>query len=91
VFPHSFEPFVLYHIMPLLIPVYTEPEEAEEARRFYYTALFSTTVQREETDTLLSAVEVTREGEDAVLNAAADIEAGDSVPVVIDLVSEDLR
>jgi hypothetical protein len=78
--------------MPLLIPIFTEEVEAEDAApRFYYAGLFSVTVLREETDTLHAAVEVTRQADDAVLNAAADIESGSSVPVIIDLVNSTLR
>jgi hypothetical protein len=77
--------------LPLLIPVYTETEELEVAPRFYYAGLFAVTVQSQPTDTLFAAVEVTRQGEEDALNASADVEAGDSVPVIIDLVAEDLR
>jgi hypothetical protein len=77
---------------PLLIPVYTEPLEAEDpAPRFYYAGLFSVTVERQESYTLFAAVDVTREGEETVLNASLDAEAGSYVPVIIDLVNEDLR
>jgi hypothetical protein len=77
--------------MPLLIPVYTETEALEAAPRFYYAGLFAVTVQSQPTDTLFAAAQVTREGEEAVLNASADVEAGDSIPVIIDLTNTDLR
>lgn len=91
-FPHSFEPFVFYHKMPLIIPIFSPSEIAEDpAPRFYYAGLFSVTVERQESYTLFAAVDVTREGEEAVLNASLDAEAGSYVPVIIDLVNEDLR
>lgn len=77
--------------MPLLIPIFTESEEAEATPRFSFAGLFSVTVQSQPVDTLFAAVEVTTEGEEEVLNASADTVTGDSVVCVIDLVAEDLR
>jgi hypothetical protein len=78
--------------MPLIIPIFTEPEEAEAGlTRFYFAGLFSVTVEGQPSDSLMAAVDVTGEREETVLNAALDAHTGDSIPLIIDLVNEDLR
>jgi hypothetical protein len=78
--------------MPLLIPI-TRPSLAplDDLTRFYFPAFFTVTITGKLTDTLEASATITSEGEEAVFNAAVDVEGGDGVPVIIDLVNINLR
>lgn len=78
--------------MPLLIPI-TRPSAAPEddTTRFYFAGFFAVTITGKLTNELESSATITSEGEEAVFNSSVDVEGGDGVPVIIDLVNTSLR
>ncbi len=72
--------------MPLLLPV-----SPETLRTFTFVAYSAVTVSRRDEFVMRSSVEVTREMESSVSRHSVDAESGDGVPMLVDLVNEDLR